>query len=230
MSYIKTKAEGGNGFVIIPEEVTRDPGLTFQKMKVLLALCAHAANGTGRAAPEVETIAERTGMKRENVSRTLTALVSMGWITRQRMGHGFTNVYHITPEARLKKISKETLEKKKLRVVTSKKRSAEEQAIHVTKIEKKIADDMKRAQDRRDIADGKPEDWDEQPADVMSAEDRAPGGTQDMFEAEPTATAEEIAAWPRKRVMDVGMSRVGPKGIPDAILRHYGINPHVVFG
>jgi DNA-binding MarR family transcriptional regulator len=158
MSYIKARKDGGEGFVIVPQQVTTDSELTFQQMKVLLALCAHAGNATGRAAPSVETLCERTGMARENVSRTLTKLVDLRWIKRQRMGHGFTNVYHITVEERMTKLKEQ---KKALRMVTSKKRSTEEQEIHVEKIKAKVATDMQRAQDRHDKAMGKPDDWDD---------------------------------------------------------------------
>lgn len=229
MTYIKTQKEGGAGFVIVPTQVTTDSELTFQQMKVLLALCAHAANATGRAAPSVETLCERTGMARENVSRTLTKLVNLQWIKRERMGHGFTNVYHITVEARMKKLAQE---KKELRQVTSKKRSAEEQIIHVEKIKAKIAGDMQRAQDRHDKAMGKPDDWDEAEEAPKSEKDEGdmPGGIEDMFEREPAATAEEIAAWPLSRVNEVGFSKAGPESIPPVMLRHYGINPNIVFG
>lgn len=232
MSYIKTLKEGGAGFVIVPDQVTTDSELTFQQMKVLLALCAHAANATGRAAPSVETLCERTGMARENVSRTLTKLVELKWIKRERMGHGFTNVYHITVDARMKKLAEE---KKELRKVTSKKRSAEEQVIYVEKIKAKIKEDSAKAQDRYDKEMGKPDDWDENHESDQTPAAAKPGknepmGVEDMFEVEPAATAAEIAAWPLKRVMEVGMSKVGPNGIPDAIIRHYKINPHIVFG
>jgi len=229
MGYIKPQKEGGAGFVIVPAQVTTDSELTFQKMKVLLALCAHATNATGRAAPSVETLCERTGMARENVSRTLTKLVNLQWIKRERMGHGFTNVYHITVEARMKKLAQE---KKELRQVTSKKRSTEEQTIHVEKIKAKIAGDMQKAQDRHDKAMGKPDDWNEAEDASKSekAQENTAGGIEDMFEREPAATALEIAAWPWSRVMEVGFSKAGPESIPAAVLRHYGINPTLVFG
>jgi DNA-binding MarR family transcriptional regulator len=216
MSYIKTLKEGGAGFVIVPDQVTTDSELTFQQMKVILALCAHAANATGRAAPSVQSLCERTGMARENVSRTLTKLVEMRWIKRERMGHGFTNVYHITVEARMKKLA---AEKKKLRQVTSKKRSTEEQAIHVEKIRAKIAADAKKAQDN----------YDKETRQVEEEEAEEVLGFKDIFDIVPPATESEIEAWPRKRVMDVGFSKEGPDAIPEAILKHHDINPFIFF-
>jgi hypothetical protein len=73
-------------FAQVPIQVIQDKRLTFEQMRVLIALFSFGNKDGGTVWPKRSLIAERTGMHTSNISAATSALVKLGWL--EKLGRG----------------------------------------------------------------------------------------------------------------------------------------------
>lgn len=84
-------------FAMIPLEVMMDKRLTLETMRVLITLFSFRRKNTDLVFPKRETIARRCNMHISNISSATTALVKLGWLTKNGSGgHSLATKYTIT--------------------------------------------------------------------------------------------------------------------------------------
>ena len=71
---------------VVPIEVIQDRRLTLEQTRVLIALFSFRNKVTNTVWPSRSAIAERTGMHPSNISSATTALVALGWLTKDGLG------------------------------------------------------------------------------------------------------------------------------------------------
>ena len=71
---------------VVPIEVIQDRRLTLEQTRVLIALFSFRNKVTNTVWPSRTAIAERTGMHPSNISSATTALVALGWLTKDGLG------------------------------------------------------------------------------------------------------------------------------------------------
>lgn len=72
-----------------------DKRLTLEQTRVLIALFSFRNKATNTVWPSRASIAERTGMHPSNISSATTALVALGWLTKEGVG-GFSKATRYT--------------------------------------------------------------------------------------------------------------------------------------
>ena len=75
-----------NQISVVPIEVIQDRRLTLEQTRVLVALFSFRNKVTNTVWPSRAAIAERTGMHTSNISSATTALVALGWLTKEGLG------------------------------------------------------------------------------------------------------------------------------------------------
>ena len=75
-----------NQISVVPIEVIQDKRLTLEQTRVLVALFSFRNKVTNTVWPSRAAIAERTGMHTSNISSATTALVALGWLTKEGLG------------------------------------------------------------------------------------------------------------------------------------------------
>ena len=80
---------------VVPIEVVQDKRLTLEQTRVLIALFSFRNKVTNTVWPSRAAIAERTGMHPSNISSATTALVNLGWLTKDGVG-GFSKATRYT--------------------------------------------------------------------------------------------------------------------------------------
>ena len=75
-----------NQISVVPIEVIQDKRLTLEQTRVLVALFSFRNKVTDTVWPSRAAIAERTGMHTSNISSATTALVALGWLTKEGLG------------------------------------------------------------------------------------------------------------------------------------------------
>ncbi|PWB21340.1 helix-turn-helix domain-containing protein [Comamonas sp. JNW] len=73
-------------FSVVPMEVVMDRRLTLEQTRVLIALFSFRNKVTNTVWPSRASIAARTGMHPSNISSATTALVGLGWVTKEGAG------------------------------------------------------------------------------------------------------------------------------------------------
>lgn len=73
-------------FSVVPLEVIQDRRLTLEQTRVLIALFSFRNKVTNTVWPSRAAIAERTGMHPSNISSATTALVALGWLSKEGVG------------------------------------------------------------------------------------------------------------------------------------------------
>lgn len=70
-------------FSIVPIEVVKDKRLTLEQTRVLIALMSFRGKDTNVVVPSRNMLAERCGMRDEEVSRMLETLIELGWLENE---------------------------------------------------------------------------------------------------------------------------------------------------
>lgn len=84
-------------FAMIPLEVMLDRRLTLETLRVLITLFSFRRKNTDLVFPKRDTIAQRCNMHRSNISAATSALVKLGWLTKEGVGgNGRATRYTIT--------------------------------------------------------------------------------------------------------------------------------------
>lgn len=73
-------------FAVVPLEVVQDRRLTLEQTRVLVALFSFRNKVTNTVWPSRAAIAERTGMHPSNISSATSALVALGWLSKEGAG------------------------------------------------------------------------------------------------------------------------------------------------
>jgi hypothetical protein len=73
-------------FAQVPIQVIQDKRLTFEQMRVLIALFSFGNKDGGTVWPKRSLISERTGIHPSNISAATSALVRLGWL--EKVGRG----------------------------------------------------------------------------------------------------------------------------------------------
>lgn len=96
-------------FAIVPLEVIQDRRLTLEQTRVLIALFSFRNKVTNVVWPSRQALAERTGLHPSNISAATTALVGLGWLTKEGLGgHSKSTRYTLNvPEVGCQKVAQQ---------------------------------------------------------------------------------------------------------------------------